>query len=73
MNITAVLQLLNLVIPDVTNLILLIKNDTGGTTAIISSTQIQNASDTAAIQAWLALHQAPAAPATAPAPATPAA
>lgn len=71
MNITAILQLLNLAIPAVTNLVLLIKNDTGGTTAIISSTQAQNASDTAAIQAWLASHQAPAAPA--PAPATPAA
>ena len=71
MNIAAILQLLNLAIPAVTNLVLLIKDSSGSTTAIISSTQQANAQDIAQIQAWLQAHQTqPAAgaanPATAP-------
>lgn len=66
MNIAAILQLLNLAIPAVTNLVLLIKDASGSTTAIISSTQQANAQDIAQIQAWLQAHQTPPAPAVSP-------
>lgn len=63
---TGILALLNLAIPAVANLVILIKDASGNTTALISSTETQNASDIAAIQQWLAQHQAskPATPAT---------
>jgi hypothetical protein len=57
MGLTAILQLLNLVAPAVENFVLLIKNESGSTTALISSTQQQNATDQAAIQTWLQQHQ----------------
>jgi hypothetical protein len=59
MTITAILQLLNLAIPAVTTVVMLLKNENGGTTAIISTTEAQNASDIAAAQAWIAAHQNP--------------
>jgi hypothetical protein len=58
MGVTGLLNLLGLAIPAVTNLILLIKNESGSTTAIISSTETANAADIAQIQAWLAAHHA---------------
>jgi hypothetical protein len=61
MTLQQALALLNLAIPGIENVILLFKNANGTTTALISSTQTQNAEDQAAIQAWLASHQNPAA------------
>jgi hypothetical protein len=58
MNITSILNLLNLVIPAVSNLVLLVKDESGSVTAIVSSTQTANAADIGQIQAWLAAHQA---------------
>jgi hypothetical protein len=60
-NLTALLSLVNLAIPAVTNLVLLIKDETGTVTAIVSSAQTATAADIASIQAWLKAHQAPAA------------
>jgi hypothetical protein len=51
------LQLLNLIIPAATNLILLVKNELGNTTAIISSTETATDAEIAQMQAWLAAHQ----------------
>jgi len=59
MTLTAILQLLNLVTPAIENFVILIKNASGSTTALISSTETQNATDVASIQAWLAAHQIP--------------
>jgi hypothetical protein len=58
---TALLALLNLAIPAIANVVILIKNADGSTTALVSSTQTQNTSDVAAIQTWLKQHQATAA------------
>jgi hypothetical protein len=62
---TALLALLNLAIPAVANVVILIKNADGSTTALISSTQTQNAADVEAIQAWLSQHQSATTPAKA--------
>ncbi len=51
-----ILELLNLIFPVATNLVLLIKNESGSTTAIIASAQTANAADIAQIQAWLTAH-----------------
>lgn len=60
------LQLANLIIPAATNLILLFKNESGSTTAIISSTETATDATIAQMQTWLTQHQA-AKPATPPA------
>lgn len=52
------IQLLNLAIPAATNLILLIKNESGSTTAIISSTETATDETIAQMTAWLKQHQA---------------
>lgn len=58
MGLAAILQLLNLAVPAIANVVLMFKNADGSTTALISSTQVQNADDQAAIKTWLAQHQA---------------
>jgi hypothetical protein len=63
----AILSLVNAAIPAVTNLVLLIKNDTGSVTMIVSSAETATAADIANMQAWLAAHHAAQTP-----PATPA-
>lgn len=60
MNIAAILALINAAVPAVTNLVMLIKNDSGGTTVIISSAETATAADITNMQAWLAAHQASA-------------
>jgi hypothetical protein len=57
MNIAAILALVNAAVPAVTNLVMLIKNDSGGTTVIISSAETASAADIANMQSWLAAHQ----------------
>ena len=52
------LSLLNLIIPAATNLVVLIKNESGSTTAIISSTEVATDQTIAQIQGWLQQHQA---------------
>lgn len=52
------LQLANLIIPAATNLILLFKNESGTTTAIISSTETATDATIAQMQTWLTQHQA---------------
>lgn len=52
------LQLLNLVIPAAENLIVLIKNESGSTTAIISSTETATDQTIAQMQQYLQQHQA---------------
>lgn len=54
------LSLLNLIIPAATNLVLLIKNESGSTTAIISSTETATDAEIAQMQAWITSHQTPA-------------
>jgi hypothetical protein len=56
-NIAAILALINAAVPAVTNLVMLIKNDSGGTTVIISSAETATAADITNMQAWLAAHQ----------------
>jgi len=60
------LQLANLIIPQVANVIMLIKNESGTTTAIISSTETATDQQIAQMQQWLQAHQAQA-PAAKPA------
>jgi hypothetical protein len=52
------LALLNLIIPAATNLVVLIKNESGTTTAILSSTATATADEIAQMQAFLVAHQA---------------
>lgn len=61
MGLAALLQLINVAVPGIENVVLLIKNESGSTTAILSTTATQNATDQATIQTWLTQHQAPAA------------
>jgi hypothetical protein len=64
MGLTAILALINAAIPAVTNLIVLLKNEDGTVTAIVTSAQAATAADIQAMQAWLAAHPStPAAPA----------
>lgn len=58
------LSLLNLIIPAATNLVLLIKNESGSTTAIISSTEAATDAEIAQMQAFIAAHQNPPAATT---------
>ena len=51
------LSLLNLIIPAATNLVLLIKNESGSTTAIISSTETATDAEIAQMQGWIKSHQ----------------
>ena len=55
------IALLNLIIPAASNLVLLIKNQSGTTTAIISSTEVATDATLAEMQTWLQQHQAQAA------------
>jgi hypothetical protein len=68
-NIQAILALVNAAIPAVTNLVLLIKNDQGGTTVIISSAEKASATDIQNMQAWIAAHQTATPTPVAPPPA----
>jgi hypothetical protein len=69
---TALLQLLNLILPAVSNFVLLIKDESGNTTAILGSATTANAADIAQIQAWLAAHGSTTTTAPVAAPANPA-
>lgn len=51
------IALANLIIPAATNLILLIKNESGSTTAIISSTETATDATIQQMQTWLTQHQ----------------
>lgn len=65
------IALLNLILPAAANLVLLIQNESGTTTAIISSTETATDATIAQLQTWLQQHQAqaPAPVAATPAPA----
>lgn len=52
------LSLLNLILPSATNLIILLKNESGSTTALISTTETATAAEISQIQAYLQAHQA---------------
>lgn len=64
----SLLQLLNLILPAVSNFVLLIKDESGNTTAILGSATTANAADIAQIQAWLAAHGSTTATAAVPVP-----
>jgi hypothetical protein len=51
------LSLLNLIIPAAENIVVLIKNESGSTTAILSSTATATAAEIQTMQAWLQQHQ----------------
>jgi hypothetical protein len=71
MTFAAILQLIAGLTPAVGNIIMLFKDSTGNTTALISSAQTATAADIAQMQAYLTAHQASAAtPATTAKPAS---
>jgi len=53
---TAVLNLLNLLLPTVSNVVLLLEHQDGTTTAIVASAQAATAQDEAQIAAWIKGH-----------------
>ena len=68
MTVAAILQLIVGLTPAVGNIIMLFKDSSGTTTAIVSSAQTATAADIAQMQAYLQAHQAQtAAPAEKPA------
>jgi hypothetical protein len=58
MTFAAILQLIAGLTPAVGNIIMLFKDSTGNTTALISSAQTATAADIAQMQAYLTAHQA---------------
>jgi hypothetical protein len=70
MTIAAILQLIAGLTPAVSNIVMLFKDSSGNTTALISSAQTATAADIANMQAYLAAHQGGTVTVT---PATPAA
>jgi len=62
MPLTAILQLIAGITPAIGNIIMLFKNTDGSTTALISSAQTATNADIQQMQAYLAAHQAIAAP-----------
>jgi hypothetical protein len=53
---TGILGLVNLLLPVVSNVVLLVKNQNGTTTAIIASAETATADDQAQIEAWIHAH-----------------
>jgi hypothetical protein len=70
MTVAAILQLIAGLTPAVGNIIMLFKDSTGTTTAIVSSAQTATAADIAQMQAYLQAHQAQTATPAAEKPAT---
>lgn len=64
MTIAAILQLIAGLTPTVQNIIMLFKDSSGNTTALISSAQTATQTDIANMQAYLQAHQQAPAPAT---------
>lgn len=62
MNAAAIIALINGLIPLVSNVVMLFKNQDGTSTVIISSAQAATNADIQAMQQYLAQHQAPTAP-----------
>jgi len=58
MTVAAILQLIAGLTPAVGNIIMLFKDSSGTTTAIVSSAQTATAADIAQMQAYLQAHQA---------------